>query len=587
MRVIFRADIIPYSLGLGIVLALSQFYTSYANGEHDVIQEYRIGIVCNYDCRTCVERSAATSKYLTREMPHHLFTIIPIGYDQFKSAVRSQIVDFVICCPSVFIRLERLCGVTAIATMKMPYTQGSFDGFAAVFLYNSDRKDIQYFEDLKDKTIQVPHGAGCSTWNIACWELSRHGLHADRDFRKVTFSLDPSEIIGAVREGDVDVGVVRSDLYDRLKAENKIGPDEFCVLHEDDELHKDVLFEHSTSVFPERVFAKLRHTSDYMAERVTIALLKLRNSDMSDGSVRHYGWTIPHDYEPYRDVLRTLRLSPYENFGGGTLSTVFVQYKPWIISTLCLVLLAFAILGLALLQTERLSRARRTILEGEILKACDRTQQALGEFIHGTVGQELTAIRVLAESLKDKAGGENERLTKPIIGILDSARRAFANVRQIAASLYPVTLPRHGFCQAVEAYLSTIAATLNIQYKTVLTENADFMGPEVSLHLYRIIQEAVHNAVRHAQAKHICVKVEEQDGSYTATIEDDGIGFDSDEINCDGLGLHIMKYRSNAIGGDLAILKRVPRGTAVVCTFNLETSDPGMKAKRRMHIGDD
>ena len=78
----------------------------------------------------------------------------------------------------------------------------------------------------------------------------------------------------------------------------------------------------------------------------------------------------------------------------------------------------------------------------------------------------------------------------------------------------------------------------------------------------------MHNAIKHGKAEHVNVVLEECVGSYVLYIEDDGIGFDPDGIGHTGLGLHIMKYRANAIRGELTITGGRDGGIRVTCTFN-------------------
>ena len=576
MRVVFGAKVGRSFFLLCVMLVLSQFYVSYANSEQVNTQEVKIAIISNrnHSYKECIDRWAPTAAYLTQEILNYSFTIIPLTPAQFESAIDNQTVDFVISCPSLYVKLEVLYGATRIATMKIRYAQGSYDVFAAVFLCRSDRNDITDFKDLKDKRIRGLHGPYCTTWNIACLEFLRHGLNPDEDFKEVKFSITPSEIVQAVQSGNVDVGIIRSDLYDRMKVGAEINPDEFRILHENDESHSDVLFDHSTAVFPERLFAKLRYTSDELTKGVTVALLKMPPRDIAAEAARCNGWTIPHNYQPFHDALKMLRISPYEHFGNVTLGTILAEYRPWIISILLLILVIVATLGFTLLQTRRLHRAKQMILEQQIVETSDRTQQTLGEVIHGTLGQQLTAIRLLGETLKDQTtkAGLGGKFTKSIGKILVIAREATRNSRQIASDLYPVVLSRQGLCSAVESYLSAMNSTFGILYKTRFPEGFSSADFKVSLHLYRIIQESVHNAIKHGQAGQVFVAIEENMGSYILTIEDNGKGFNPDNTNHDGLGLHIMKYRANAIGGDLIITSSRTYGTRVTCNFNLSKS---------------
>jgi signal transduction histidine kinase len=400
--------------------------------------------------------------------------------------------------------------------------------------------------------------------------LLRHDLDPAEDFKEVRFSTTPNEIVQAILNNHADVGIIRSDMYDSMKVGGEIHPDEIRVLHENDESHTDIPFDHSTAVFPERVFAKLRRTSDELTERVTVALLKMPSEGFAAEAARCSGWTIPHNYQPIHDVLKKLRISPYDQFGKVTLGNVFFQYRPWITSIFFLVAAIIACFGFTLVQTRRLNRAKRMILEQQIVETSDRTQRTLGGIIHDTLGQQLTAIRLLAETLREQSDEQGGRFTRSICSILDLAREATRHTRQIAVNLYPVALSQQGLGSAVESYLSAMKSIFGIQYETRFPKNFSPANPEFSLHLYRIIQEAVHNAIKHGQAKHVQVVLEESADSYVLYIEDDGTGFDPDDMSHTGLGLHIMKYRADDIRGELTITRGRAGGIRVTCTFDLK-----------------
>lgn len=556
-------------LYLCMTFVFTCFCVSTAKSDQSGVQEAVIAVLSNHGYQECIDRWTPTAAYLTREIPDWSFAILPLTPRQYESAIDRGVVDFAISCPSLYVKLEVLYGVTRIVTMKTHYANGAFHVFAAVFLCRSDRSDIRVFEELRGKRLRGLHGRDCTTWHVACSELLRHDLDPAEDFKEVRFSTTPNEIVQAILSNQADVGIIRSDMYDSMKVGGEIHLDEIRILHENDESHRDVPFDHSTAVFPERVFAKLRQTSDELTERVTVALLKMPPEGLAAEAARCSGWTIPHNYQPIHDVLKMLRISPYEQFGKVTLGTIFLQYRPWITSIFFLVAAIIASLGFTLVQTRRLNRAKRMILERQIIETSDRTQQTLGGIIHDTLGQQLTAIRLLAETLREQSHEQDGKFTRPICSILELAREATHHSRQIAANLYPVVLSQQGLGSAVESYLSAMKSIFGIEYISRFPESFTPANPELSLHLYRIIQEAVHNAIKHGQAENVQVVLEECAGSYVLYIEDDGIGFNPDEISHTGLGLHIMKYRANAIRGDLPITRGRAGGTRVTCTFDL------------------
>jgi signal transduction histidine kinase len=91
----------------------------------------------------------------------------------------------------------------------------------------------------------------------------------------------------------------------------------------------------------------------------------------------------------------------------------------------------------------------------------------------------------------------------------------------------------------------------------------------VALHLYRITQEAVANAVKHSGAKNILITLDKTKEKVCVSIEDDGKGF-TVRKRSKGLGLHLMRYRANALGGELKIARRASGGTEVRCSMPMK-----------------
>ena len=94
-----------------------------------------------------------------------------------------------------------------------------------------------------------------------------------------------------------------------------------------------------------------------------------------------------------------------------------------------------------------------------------------------------------------------------------------------------------------------------------------------AIQLYRIAQEALHNAAKHANAKHISVSLTTQNGAWMLTVKDDGIGLPSDPQAANGMGLRIMRYRAHMIGGTLSVRNDDGGGVIVSCSTPANQKD--------------
>ena len=105
-----------------------------------------------------------------------------------------------------------------------------------------------------------------------------------------------------------------------------------------------------------------------------------------------------------------------------------------------------------------------------------------------------------------------------------------------------------------------------------------------ALHLFRIAQEAVNNAVRHSKAKHIRIELDTMDGATTLAVHDDGVGMPAAKARGNGraagMGVSVMRYRSRMIGGSLE-LKSSASGTSVICTCLSPQSNDSSASRRQ------
>jgi signal transduction histidine kinase len=117
--------------------------------------------------------------------------------------------------------------------------------------------------------------------------------------------------------------------------------------------------------------------------------------------------------------------------------------------------------------------------------------------------------------------------------------------------------------------LRELAANINngcpVSCKLECRQTVSLATVDANLHLYRIAQEAISNAIRHGRAKNITLELEDDGSEITLAITDDGVGLPADAWAKAGMGLRIMRYRAGMIGAELQIKRLTDRGTRVIC----------------------
>lgn len=210
---------------------------------------------------------------------------------------------------------------------------------------------------------------------------------------------------------------------------------------------------------------------------------------------------------------------------------------------------------------------QRRELEREVVEIASMAQRRIGQDLHDSVGQELTALNILvadlAETLQtDPAGGLSlvEQMAKGL-------RRSQKELRAVMQGLLPVAVDTEGLMAA----LSDLANRIQQEEKATCTfdcpEPVSVADNLAATHLYLIAQEAVHNAIKHGRPRNIRISLESND-LLLLSVQDDGIGIPAEPVEAHGgLGLRIMRNRATIIGATLTIQPVQPSGTLVRCAL--------------------
>ena len=188
----------------------------------------------------------------------------------------------------------------------------------------------------------------------------------------------------------------------------------------------------------------------------------------------------------------------------------------------------------------------------------------LARELHDALTQTLFSLRLTVEAAASLLPSEPERAA----GELATARRlleaTFAELRELVFELRPPALGADGLAATVAKHLDVVGRAHGLRVSTAASGD-ERLAPAVQREVFRIVQEAVANAVRHAQASHLEVSLSFEGDGVAATVRDDGVGFDPSAraIRSRHLGLTSMRERAAALGGALAVESAPGRGTTV------------------------
>ena len=194
-------------------------------------------------------------------------------------------------------------------------------------------------------------------------------------------------------------------------------------------------------------------------------------------------------------------------------------------------------------------------------------RRRLARELHDETGQALTSILLSLRSVEESGSGGD--LRKSVSDVRELVVATLQDVRRLAVQLRPQALDDFGLVPALERLVQTFSEATAISVELEAQLGDDRLPAEVETTLYRIIQEALTNVVKHAEAKSLSVLLVRREDSVTVVIEDDGLGFDPTSTREDGLGLLGMRERVELHDGHLRIESSAGSGTTLVVEMPL------------------
>jgi len=215
--------------------------------------------------------------------------------------------------------------------------------------------------------------------------------------------------------------------------------------------------------------------------------------------------------------------------------------------------------------------SERRQLENEILKISEEERRRIGRDLHDGLGQMLTGIGLISQNLARKLKANGLPGAEEVEEIYEMIREADEEAKALARGLVNIELEADSFSEAVKHLCSRSKRLFKIECEMNLEmdEMIEIKNEMSKLHLYRIIQEAVNNAVRHGKATKVEVSIYRKEDYLRLIVTDNGVGF-SESMNREkakGMGMKTMNYRAHMLGGNLNVRESEDGKTMIVCTI--------------------
>jgi PAS domain S-box-containing protein len=210
-----------------------------------------------------------------------------------------------------------------------------------------------------------------------------------------------------------------------------------------------------------------------------------------------------------------------------------------------------------------------TRLERELIEACDRERERMGRELHDGLCQNLAGVAALSATLARKLAARNDPAHAAAAEITALLQQAVGDARDLARGLNPIGLAQLGLAAGLEALAANVEALHGVACAFASDPRFPRLHATVEMHLFRIAQEAVNNAVTHGRGSRIKLRLGIQNGQGMLRVRDNGVGISNGRDAVGGAGLHTMAYRARVVGASLAVRRAPPRGVLVECLFPL------------------
>lgn len=213
-----------------------------------------------------------------------------------------------------------------------------------------------------------------------------------------------------------------------------------------------------------------------------------------------------------------------------------------------------------------LEMRERHKVQRDILEISEWEQKRLGQDLHNGLAQQLSGLSLMSKTLQHKLADKSLPEENDVVQILIFLKAAIEDTRRVSCGFYPVEMETLGLFPVLEELANYTEKTHSIACHYYFDYSIEIPDDATAKHVYRMIQEAILNAVKHAKANSISLSMKREGDAVVLMIEDDGVGIDKSKSAVQ-MGIRIMEYRAEIIGAAFRIDNRDGGGTRVTFTF--------------------
>ena len=216
----------------------------------------------------------------------------------------------------------------------------------------------------------------------------------------------------------------------------------------------------------------------------------------------------------------------------------------------------------------RQNRELTAIIQGHI----EDERRSLARELHDELGQYVSAVKIFAQNIINRSKGKDKDIEESALSVTSAANQIYDGMHSIIRQLRPGSLDNLGLSETIKDMASNWRSQHpSIQIDLFVGKNLDHLGEAININIYRIIQEAMNNCLKHAKAQNISINLDHKDKYLTLIFNDDGVGFDTNLLTkSKQFGLIGMKERVKSLSGMFSIKSIPTKGTLINISIPLD-----------------
>lgn len=322
----------------------------------DAAEPVKIGILAFRSKQQTLTQWQPLTTALKQAFPEREFAVEALDFDELDLAVASRQLDFVLTNPGHYIQLSKRNGLSAaLATLARNdhHSGQGIPAFGGVIFSRAEDAGINAIQDIKGKTVATASTESLGGYQLQAYEFQCLGFNLSRQAKLLLTGMPQDNVVQAVLSGQAEVGLVRTGVLEDMAGEGKLDLRRIRIINRQN--LPGYPQQVSTRLYPEWPFAAMPQTDENLARHVAAALFMLEENQQVTQAIGIHGFGVPADYSVISDLLRELRMPPYDMAPSFTLKDIWMRYQ-WQL------LAALLVVGLIVLLVLNLLLARRQLV---------------------------------------------------------------------------------------------------------------------------------------------------------------------------------------------------------------------------------